>query len=398
MQKKKVSFLLRFLGYCVIEIPLFAKENFLNLCIRYGFNYYKIELDEEAKKMYVTLSATEYKKILTACRVWEIRTKIISRGGLPNVLLRYRKRWGIAAGLVLSVLLFLASQSVIWRIDVTGNERLSKERIMDSLLQNGLYIGGRISKIDTDFIEHRIMINDDEVAWISINIVGTVARVEVKEVIDTEIKQESTKPSNLISKFDAQIVSLEILSGFINVKEGDFVRRGELLASGIYESEKAPIRYSRASGKVFGRVTQEFKVEIPLLQVKKVLTGEIITKKKLIFFGKSIKFFINYRNLPTSYDIINYVYTLNPFSLGELPISLSVDEYYGYEMVEMEISEDEAIEQAYDMLRAQIDEVLPDVQILKKSLQGEIVDGKYVLKCTVTAICDIAEQVEFEVR
>ena len=309
MQKKKVSFLLRFLGYCVIEIPLFAKENFLNLCIRYGFNYYKIELDEEAKKMYVTLSATEYKKILTACRVWEIRTKIISRGGLPNVLLRYRKRWGIAAGLVLSVLLFLASQSVIWRIDVTGNERLSKERIMDSLLQNGLYIGGRISKIDTDFIEHRIMINDDEVAWISINIVGTVARVEVKEVIDTEIKQESTKPSNLISKFDAQIVSLEILSGFINVKEGDFVRRGELLASGIYESEKAPIRYSRASGKVFGRVTQEFKVEIPLLQVKKVLTGEIITKKKLIFFGKSIKFFINYRNLPTSYDIINYVYT-----------------------------------------------------------------------------------------
>ena len=298
----------------------------------------------------------------------------------------------------MSVLLFLASQSVIWRIDVTGNERLSKERIMDSLLQNGLYIGGRISKIDTDFIEHRIMINDDEVAWISINIVGTVARVEVKEDIDTEIKQESTKPSNLISKFDAQIVSLEILSGFINVKEGDFVRRGELLASGIYESEKAPSRYSRASGKVFGRVTQEFKVEIPLLQVKKVLTGEIITKKKLIFFGKSIKFFINYRNLPTSYDIINYVYTLNPFSLGELPISLSVDEYYGYEMVEMEISEDEAIEQAYDMLRAQIDEVLPDVQILKKSLQGEIVDGKYVLKCTVTAICDIAEQVEFEVR
>lgn len=398
MQKKKVSILLRFLGYCIIEIPLFAKENFLNLCMRYDFNYYKIVIDEEAKKMLVTLSDTQYKRVLTACRVWEIRAKVIAHGGLPSLILKYRKRWGIAVGLTLSVLLFLASQSVIWRIDITGNERLSYERIVDSLMQNGLYIGGKISKVDTDYIEHKVMINDDDIAWISIKFVGTVARVEIKEVIDTEIEEKSTNPSNLISQFDAQIVSLEILSGFINVKEGDFVRKGELLASGIYESTKAPIRYLRASGKVFGRVTKEFSVEIPLIQEKKVLNGEKITKKTLNFFGKSINFFRNYRNLPISYDIINYIYTLNPFSLGELPISLSVDEYYGYEMVEVEISEEEAMSQAYELLRARIDEELPEAQILKKSLQGEIVDGKYVLKCTVTAICNIAKQVEFEVR
>ena len=398
MQRKRYSILLRVLGYCVIEIPLFAKENFLNLCMRYGFNYYDIVIDKESKKLFVTISLTQCKRILTACRVWEIRTKIISRGGLPSILVRYRKRWGIAVGVALSILLFLAAQSVIWRIDITGNERLSNERIIDSLMKNGLYVGGKISKIDTDYIEHKVMINDDDIAWISIKFVGTVARVEVKEVIDTDIEEKSTKPSNLISKFDAQIVSLEILSGFINVKEGDFVRKGELLASGIYESTKAPIRYLRASGRVFGRVTKEFLVEIPLIQEKKVLNGEKITKKTLNFFGKSINFFVNYRNLPMNYDIINHVYTFNPFSLGELPISLSVDEYYGYEMVEVEISEEEAINQAYELLRARIDEELPEAQILKKSLQGEIVDGKYVLKCTVTAICNIAKQVEFEVR
>ncbi len=398
MQRKRYSILLRILGYCVIEIPHFAKENFMNLCMRYGFNYYKIVIDEEAKKMLVTLSSTQCKRVLTACRVWKIRAKIISRGGLPSVLARYRKRWGIAVGLALSILLFFASQSVIWRIDITGNERLSDERIVDSLMQNGLCVGEKISKIDADYIEHKVMINDDDIAWISIKIVGTVARVEVKEVIDTKIKEENTKPANLVSLYDAQIFSLEVLSGFINVKEGDFVRKGELLASGIYESTKAPIRYLRASGKVFGRVTKDFSVEIPLIQEKKVLNGEKITKKTLFFFGKSINFFINYRNLPMNYDIINYIYTFNPFSLGELPISLLVDEYYGYEMVEVEISEEESMEQAYELLRARIDEELPEAQILKKSLQGEIVDGKYVLKCTVTAICNIAKQVEFEVR
>ena len=158
-----------------------------------------------------------------------------------------------------------------------------------------------------------------------------------------------------------------------------------------------PLRYTRACGSILGRVTQTFEIEIPLVQTKKAPTGEKITKKTLNFFGKKINFFINYRNLPTSYDIINYIYILNPFSLGELPISLSVNEYYGYEMVEMEISEEEDIEQAYEELRKRMDEELPEAQILKKTLHGEIVDGKYVLKCTVTAVCNIAKQVEFEV-
>ena len=397
MKNKKPSLLLRLLGYCELEIPLFAKEKFLNLCMRYGFNYYALKIDEENKRMLVRIALTEHKRILSACRVWEIRAKILKKKGALLQIARYRGRWGLIAGAVASLVLFGVFQSVIWRIDVVGNERLSNTEIITTLSQNGLSVGDKISNLNISSVEHRVMINDDDIAWISISIVGTVAQVEIREVIDTEIKKEEITPANLVSCFDAQIVSLEILQGFPVLKEGDFVRAGELLASGIYESNKAPIRYTRASGKIFGRVVEEFLVEIPLVQEKKVATGEKITKKTLNFFGKSINFFINYRNLPMTYDIINYIYILNPFSLGELPISLSTDEYYGYEMVEMEISENEAIEQAYKMLRARIDAELPEAQILKKSLQGEIVDGKYVLKCTVTAICNIAKQVEFDV-
>lgn len=397
MGNKKPSFLLRFSGYCELEIPISSKENFLNLCMRYGFDYYSLQIDEENKRMLVTVALARHKRILTACRVWEIRAKIISKKGVIPKALQYRGRWGLLAGAVLSVALFCASQSVIWRIDVMGNKRLTNEQVIEALSQNGLEVGSRISKLNLKSIEQRVMINEDDVAWISVKIVGTVARVEVKEVIDTEIVEQKTKPANLVSRFDAQLVSLEILQGFPVLKEGDFVRAGELLVSGIYKSEKAPLRYTRASGQIFGRVSKQFEVEIPLFQTKKVQTGKKISKKTLNFFGKSIKFFINYRNLPSSYDIINYVYTFNPFSLGELPISLSVDEYYEYEMVEVEITESEAMEQAYEVLRQRIDAELPDAQILRKSLHGEIVDGRYVLKCTLVAVCDIAKQVEFEV-
>ena len=398
MSKRKPNALVRFLGYCTMEIPLSAKEHFINICFRYGFIYYDLKIDPQREKMLVLVPLLQHKRILSACRVFGVRTKVISKNGFLEKAWQGRKRLGISIGILISFLLILSSQNVVWRIDVVGNERLSKAQVIETLNSNGIKVGSKISNLEPHYIEHMVMINNDDIAWISIKIVGTVARVEIKEVIDTEINQEGTSPANLVSRFDAQIVSLEVYSGFLCVKEGDFVRAGELLASGIYKSEKAPLRFTRANGCVFGRVSTTFEVEIPLAQTQKVLTGEKITKKSLIFFGKSIKFFTNYRNLPISYDIINYLYTLNPFSLGELPISISVDEYCAYEMVQVTISEQEAIEQAYELLREKIDNELPQAQILKKSLHGEIVDGKYVLKCTVTAICNIAKQVEFEVR
>ena len=396
-KKRRKSLFSRIFGYHTISLQRIVLEQFLNLCMRYGFSYYDVRIFNDENRVFIDVPSIQFKRIMTACRVWQIRVKYEGKYGLPQRILGLKRRKGLIVGACLSVVIFCLAQSVIWRIDIVGNERLSKAEIIESINQNGMSVGDFIKNLDLNSIEQKIMINNDEIAWISINVVGTVARVEVKEVIDTEIKEKIEKPANLVSMFDAQIVLLEIYSGFTCVKEGDFVRAGELLTSGIYKSEKAPLRYTRACGSILGRVTQTFEIEIPLVQTKKAPTGEKITKKTLNFFGKKINFFINYRNLPTSYDIINYIYILDPFSLGELPISLSVNEYYGYEMVEMEISEEEAIEQAYEELRKRMDEELPEAQILKKTLHGEIVDGKYVLKCTVTAVCNIAKQVEFEV-
>lgn len=394
---KAPSLLLWLLGYYTVEIPRPFFEDFLNLCLRYNFSYYDVNIDEDKRSVSLIVALPQLKNVLTACRMWQIRIKVVSGHGLPQRLLKYKGRYGLLVGSVLAVALFVLSQSVIWRIDVTGNSDLSTEQVLESLNENGLHVGSYISSLKTDSIEQRIMISNDRIAWMSINILGTVAHVEIREVLDTEIKEENKTPANLVAAFDAQIVGMEVYSGFLSVKEGDFVRKGELLVSGVHKEGKSPLRFSRASGRIFGRISHTFEIEIPLVQSKKVYLDEKIEKKTLIFFGKPIKFFLNYRNLPTSYDIINYIYTFDPFSLGELPISLSVDEYLAYEMRDVDISEGEAIDFAYKELRRRIDEELPDATILKKVLHGEVSEGKYVLKCTVTAICNIARQVEFEV-
>lgn len=394
---RNISFVSWLLGVYTLELPRVFCEDFLNLCMRYGFSCYDITFSEDGKSVCVKVPANNIKNVKTACRLWQIRIKVVGFWGLPAHVLSYKGRWGLLVGIVVSLAMFFLLQGVVWRIDIVGNERLTNSEIIESLSEQGLSVGSLIRSLDTDSVEQRVMINDDDIAWIAIKIVGTVARVEVREVIDTDVKEKDTKPANIVALYDGQIVSLEIYSGFMNVKEGDFVRAGELLVSGIYKTEKAPVRYSRASGRIMARVNRSFEVEIPLVQTQKVPTGEKIEKKTLIFFGKSIKLFVNYRNLPSTCDIINYLYIFNPFNFGELPISLSVDTYYPYEMKEVSISENEAINKAYEELRRLIDEQMPEAQILSKNLYGEFVDGKYVLKCEITAICNISKTVEFEV-
>ena len=289
MRKKrgKISALLWILGYYEIEISQSRIEEFLNICLRYGFRYFDLIIDENAKRVRILIPSASYKRVLSACKVWQIQVWRANRFGLPERLSKYRGRWGLALGATTALFLFILAQSIIWRVDIVGNERIDDDEVRLILAQNGMSVGDFISKISTDSIEQRVMINNEDIAWISINIEGTVASVEIREVADTDIKKPETKPANLVSRYDAEIVGMEVYSGFLNVKEGDFVRAGELLVSGIYKSEKSPIRYGRASGRILGKVSHKLVIEIPLKQVQKVPTGEKIEKKTLNFLIKT---------------------------------------------------------------------------------------------------------------
>lgn len=397
MRPHRMGIFAYILGYFDILIPRVFCEPFLNLCMRYGFTYYSLSLDENEGILHVRAPLSQRRRIICACRAWQIRIRAGKTMGLPKHLGRLRGRWGMLIGAVLGIALILLSQSVLWRIDVVGNDTVETEHVLELLSENGISVGARISDIATESAEQRIMMSEGDIAWISVNIRGTVAHVEIREQVEGNADSTPTKPANLVSNFDAQIVSLEVYSGFVSVKEGDLVHRGDLLVSGIYKTENAPARYTRAVGSVIGRVRCTFEVHIPLTQTEKVPTGEKFSQKTLIFFGKTIKLFTNCGKIPPTCDIISCKYTPNPLSLGELPVSLTSTDYYPYEEWSVRIGEAEAIEQAYRELYSQIENALPEAQILKKEISGELREDEYVLCCTVSALCNIARCVEIEI-
>ncbi|MBR2387191.1 MAG: sporulation protein YqfD [Clostridia bacterium] len=382
-------------GYNTITADLSYAAKILNLCGFYGIPYRNQSCNNDKISLECSLFGTA--RLLRLCRKNGIDVISVTPHGLPHLIFSYRRRYGLLIGLILATALVFLSGRVLWDVRIDGEVRLSEKEVIDELRACGLYVGMPLDKIDADVIQNRVMIYSDDVSWISINLSGTVAHVEIRE--STKLPEEEKSPSvaNLVAAKDGKIAGFEEVRGDITVKIGDFVREGDLLVSGIRDSKTLGFTYTAAEGKVFAEVVDEYEVDIPLEYEKKEYLGNAYCEKYIVFFGKEIKIYSNIKKKTESCDIIDTVEYANVLSLGELPFGIRTVRYIPYEFKTAKRSENEAIDLAFYKLRL-IEEEKGICDILKKELSGEFLGGAYKLRSKTTSQKNIARQVEIEIN
>ncbi len=386
-------------GYCRIEADSLFAEAILNICMKYQFVYSDLSISEE-KKISLTCTMLTARKLIAVCRVNKIPVSMIRKGGAPFFIYRFMRRKGLLLGTVLGVLIVLLSQKFIWEIRVTGNEILQDEEIFKELEACGLSVGARISSLDVSKTENRLLMNSEDISWISINIFGTVADVEIRETSKADESENSkifAKPANLIASTDAQIEMLEVYTGNVCVAVGDVVSKGQLLVGGIYGSDTENYRYTRANGKVWGRTQRTIHIEVPLEYEEKVYSDKTYCQKILKFFGKEKIIFQNNRQVNTNYDIIKYSNNLNFFGLGDLPVGIRTEEYLPYSYVSSRYDGEMAMKLAFYRLKCQLEKDFGDAQLLSKTITTNLTENEFILDCTLVCIENIALQSEFEI-
>lgn len=376
------------LGYKRLSAPVIYAAEIMNVCMLYGYQYRDSLIAEG--RIYLTVSLRTAKKLLASCGERGIDIAVESERGLPGILYRYRHRYGIAAGAILSSLIIFFSSRVIWDIRVDGNREMSDAEVIAELNASGLSLGKVRSKLDTDSIQNRVMISSDKISWISVNIIGTVAQVEIRESEVVEEKEELAA-ANIVAARDGEIVLFEDVRGNILLDIGDRVREGELIVSGLYDGTVKGIRYTRARGKVLARTNREMFVEIPLKYDKKVYTGRSFTEKYLVFFEKEIKFYGNSGNSYGSCDTIDTVEYLDVMSMGELPIGIRTVKHMEYTYESAERSEEEAKELALYKLRCQMLPIVSEAELLKKDTVIACTETALILRCEIECIENIAK-------
>lgn len=383
------------LGYRTLETDAAHAAELLNLCMEQSVSYSGFSsLPDGGIRFSCTLYTSR-----KLCRMGQQRgipLTVLRCGGLPMELWARRRRAGLMLGSLCALVLILLSGRFVWDVRVTGNQVMTAAEVRQELAACGFGIGSYLPGFRAGELENRVLLQSERLAWISVNIDGTVAEVQVVERI-ARPEEEEKKPANLVAAQDGQIESIELFRGDCVVKVGQAVRAGELLVSGIYDSQTVGFRYTRAAGRILARTEHSYHIEIPLSYIEKRYTETVQGDVWLNFFQNSLKIYKSTGNDRGPCDIIETVNSFTGFGLHNLPFSITSQTLRYYEEVPAQRTPEAALELAYEQLARELGALSADTQLLRKDISTTLTESALILDCTVLCIENIAVQSEFEI-
>lgn len=316
-------------------------------------------------------------------------------GGMLPFLSKYKNRIGIPVGAILAILLFSFCSTRVWDVRISGNHRLSDTQVRTVLASAGLSEGCRSADLDTKKIAGEALLLSDDLAFVGINLRGTVAYVHIMEHVPKEKEDVPLGGANLVASADAVVDSLSVKEGSVCVRPGRVVKKGDLLVSGITEGSTGN-KLVYAAGEVYGRVEQHFEVSIPRAYPQTIETKRVCEEISLVFFGKNINIYHNTGNYPPTCDTI---YEKRRLYLGRelrTPFEVVRKTVVTEESTTVLLEDEALVKLAYRRLYAGMQLSLQEGELLQKKLQGHFTEEGYTLSCDVTCLKNIAEVVEID--
>ena len=388
--------LLLLFGFCEMEIEPALAGAFFECCRAGGWQPRRVKKTRTGQVCCVFF-ARQAGRVLEAARQSGLPLYRKRYGGLPYLGYRILKRPGMILGLSLALTLILASRMFLFGVEITGNEAIGADELRRELSACGLRLGGFLPKLDTDAVASALRQGDQRIAYVAINLQGTVAKVQIREAKEGEDKKTAKLPANLVALYDGVVTAPLVYEGKCLVREGDVVRKGQLLASGLLDTDNNGLRVTRAAGEIFARTVHTYTVHVPFLYEKRVYTGEEKSEISLLFFSLDRKVLKTTGKMTERCDIIEETRWL---SVGgkALPLGWVRARYLAYELIEARYT----VEEAYAHAQEELSELLYEESATRRVLSRRIetvADAEGVtLICTVVAEENIATTVEFSIE
>lgn len=327
------------LGYLNIEVEGVFVERFINICKSRNILLWNVKM-EQGVKLYANIGIKDYKNIREIAKKTNTSIKIEKKCGIPFILNRYKKRKVFAFILAIVVLMLVVVSNFVWNINISGNENVKTEEIKQALEKQGLKIGAYKRNLDSSNIINKIRLNRDDIAWIGITIKGTNAEVEIKEVTKAPKIIDENEYCNINSDKEGMITKISVQNGMAKVKEGDIVKKGDILVNGYIEGKYTGIRYVHAMADIEAKVWYSKKEKVFLNQQVPTDTGRIEEKYSLNLNNFKINFYKTLSKFE-NYDTINESKKLMLFSNFYLPIEFIKTTNKEYELKNITYTEEE---------------------------------------------------------
>lgn len=285
-------------GTVCIEIESFYPEKFVNLLWKNNISVKKIS-KRNITTMSMEVKLTDFDNIKILAQKSNTKIKITGRIGLSFYIVNMKKRTALFCGLFLFLGVLYYLSTFIWGIDIQSEKIVPPYEVRQQLSAMGIKSGINKKMVNVTSVEENLIKVNDNISWARVRIDGSRLKVRIIERLDPPSVIKDETPCNIIAKNDGVISRVYTSAGTPIVKNGDIVTKGQLLVKGE-QGKEGNVYPVHAAGEVIAKTFYEKTKTVPLVETKRIRTGESFTNyyieinNKKIYFKNSVKNYDNY--------------------------------------------------------------------------------------------------------
>lgn len=358
-----------------------SPERFLNAASREKVNLWDISGSDGTITACVTRRG--FKRLGRAAGAAGSQLVVVRKKGLPFLLSRYRRRKGILAGLLLFAGILYFFSCFIWSVEIHGNSRVSSAEITRALSASGIRPGAFRLTLNLRRAENQTLIRLPDLSWLTVNLRGSTAFVEVRERVYPPEVVPAGEPCNIRAAQTGQILSIEAYEGMALLKKGDSVKKGDIIVSGVIEEKTGVLRLVHAKAAVTAKTERTLSAEAAFQTRVQKETGKVVTRRQLDLVGWLVP--LSVQNAPKG----NYVGTEEENFLTlfgkKLPLGFRRHIYREVRSVPATLTKEQAAAKAVELLKKEEAVEFAGAKILSRGYKTE--QGAAGVKVVGTYAC-----------
>ena len=384
-------------GYLILEISGRFPERFLNMCLARKILIWDVKrLSETTVRLKISIRGFKILKHISVRTGTKI--KIIEKRGLPMIIKKHKRRKPLFIGIVLFLILLIYMNQYIWDIEINGCEKISKDTILNTLKECGVYPGQIRFRLDQKKLKNEMLVKIPDLAWLWVEKSGSKIIVEVKEKLPVPEVFKPDDYCSIIALKDGVIDSMIVKNGMPLAELGETVHKNSILVSGMITSERGiPARYLHSEAEIYARTWYEKTKAFSCIVQKREETGKTSKKIRIKLFGLDINFYKNPTPDFTDYYTEEEKYELSLFG-KYMGVTLYTNTHHEVSISYTRLAQDDVIADGILEINKLIDELtLPDSKLIKSTPEYKIIDED-TIEITVVSeyIENIAKKVKME--
>ena len=253
--------------------------------------------------------------------------KIVGREGLFWTLLSLRRRPILLLGISLFTMLALYLPTRVLFVRVEGNKAVPTNAIIEKAEFCGIKFGVSRRNVRSEKVKNALLAAMPELKWAGVNTYGCVAVISVRERSTDEQKMHHSGVASIIAKTDGVITELTVIRGTPLCKEGQAVKKGQVLVSG-YTDCGLMVKAEAADAEIFAKTRHDLCIVTPV-KYQKVAAITPAGRNYYLKIGKKLINFSKDSGISSATCVKMYKenYLQLPGSF-RLPIALVTEELY----------------------------------------------------------------------